>query len=339
MLKVYIGVPSEMSLAMHRTKRGLSSAAPRWVEFVKTAEEADLQVLHVIGCDGLDELKCDRYAVLQYCYRTTEWGSDPEAWAGLWRGADLVWSYYDLSRDVPRETSFLHSPLGVDSGFLGGAYGKRSVGIMTSGYVSGIDEAEAIEEVAIAAARVGLSVVHLGPDKIDGMERPKGQWEAVSNITDNVLRDLYGQSLWVSGLRHVEGFELPVIEGLLNGARPIVFDRPETRFWFDGFAEFVPECSGDRLIELLAEILSRPPRPVSALERGRVLDRFNWNAISGRFWSELLAVQAKGSNSLSKARSLDGGGIALAEGSGSLLDSATARGGTIPARERVGVAR
>ena len=291
-MKVCLEVlPSKLSKAMYRTAEGLANAAPPEVEIVGRPEDADLQILHVIGSGSLDHLGCDRYAAIQYCYKTTEWGDDPAAWSAFWSGADLVWSYYDLSADVPRETPFLLMPLGVSPKFSQNVLSEqyRSIGIMTSGFVSGL-KAEAIEEVAIAADRVELSVQHVGPDTIEGMERPSGDWQSCTGIDDYQLRSLYERSRWVSGLRHVEGFELPVIEGLVNGARPIVFDRPETRLWFNGFAEFIPECSGGELVKKLSSVLWRQPRPVTEKERASALIKFGQDSISRTFWTSLAAA-------------------------------------------------
>jgi len=307
-MKVCLEVlPRKLSRAMYRTAEGLANAAPPEVEIVDRPEDADLQILHVIGAGSLDHLRCDRYAVIQYCYKTTEWGDDPAAWSAFWSGADLVWSYYDLSADVPRETSFLLLPLGVSPVFCESATDQpeRSIGVVSSGFVSG-PKAEAIEEVAIAAGRAGLTVLHVGPNQIEGMERPDGNWQSCSGLEDEDLRGVYHKSRWVSGLRHVEGFELPVIEGLVNGARPIVFDRPETRRWFNGFAEFVPECSGEKLVEILVELFSRPPRPVTTEDRIVAATVFDQNVISRLFWRSLLQSTDK-RRIAQEGRSLSGG--------------------------------
>lgn len=286
-MKVCVSVlPQRLSRAMHRVAGALARHAPAGVTLVERPRDADLQVIHVIGRGSIDHLEAKRYAVLQYCYATTEPGADPVAWADLWAGADAVWSYYDLADAMPPGVEFYHAPLGVDPAFCGAVpVGERDVGIVTSGYVAG-EEAEAIEEAAVAASLVGLKTCHVGPSRVLA-EKPHG-WKAVSGLLDEQLAALYGRARWVSGLRHVEGFELPAAEGLACGARPILFDRPEMRRWYGDSAVYVPECSGPELVESLRGVLTFPPKPVQFEEREAVLRRFDWRSIAEGFWSRLV---------------------------------------------------
>jgi glycosyltransferase involved in cell wall biosynthesis len=104
-------------------------------------------------------------------------------------------------------------------------------------------------------------------------------------ITDLELVKLYSKCKYVSGLRHIEGFEYPVIEGLACGVRPIVFDRKETRQWFGKYALFVEECSGSRLVDQLKTILGGLRYlSVEDEERNVVLREFDWLKIAGGFW-------------------------------------------------------
>jgi len=181
------------------------------------------------------------------------------------------------------------APMGADPRVFRLGTGPRPVGIVTSGFVSG-SIAEAIEEVAEAAYETDLTVFHLGPDKIVGMQpRMEPTWSSAHGISDFRLSQTFAMSKWVSGLRHVEGFEMPALEGLLCGARPIVFDRPEMRHWFGDHAMFVPECSGQDLIIRLIAILGSAPKPVSFEERATVVERFSWSSVAKGFWDCLTA--------------------------------------------------
>lgn len=293
-------VPSSLSRAMHRVARNLSRYVPDGLELVSAPGDADLQFLHVIGNRVLRFLEAPDYACIQYCYlaNSTPDGTNErmnahrQAWLDIWKDARLVWSYYDLSDIIQDSTPFLLSPLGIDEPFTEVELDEydRPIGVMSSGYVAG-PGAEAIEEVAIAARTVGMNVVHLGPPKPARMrELNGGSWRAVSGINDKELATYYANTRWVSGLRHVEGFELPILEGLACGARPIVFDRPEMRHWYDGHAVFVKESSGQELVEQLLEVFSSPPEPVTKEEQQKVLERFDWERIASTFWSSLEAT-------------------------------------------------
>lgn len=282
-MKVYCESYAHLSRAMWRVSEALKRHAPSNVEFVQIKEEADLEVLHVIGPDALDYASPSRYtAVIQYCTNKAE----PKMWWPLWERASVVWSYYDLAAFMPRGANFYHSPLGIDPPFLErmGNIGPRSIGVVTSGYVSG-NGAEAIEDAAQAASLAGLTTTHIGPSGVEvSRPFPKG-WRSLFAISDAHLAEVYQRARWVSGLRYVEGFELPAIEGLSRGARPIVFDRPDMRQWYEGHAVFVPECSGPPLVDALRWVFSEQPLPVTREERETVVAKFDWGIIAEGFWS------------------------------------------------------
>lgn len=280
MLKVYIEPPAHLSRAMFRVARALRRYAPANMQFV-SAKEADFHVLHVIGNDAIpyvEERQNLRYAVVQYCYTTAGSGQ----WNTLWDRADVVWSYYDLPHP-----KLYRAPLGLDDAFrVPQEYRVRTIGIMTSGYVAG-PGAEAIEEVYLAASRLNQYVVHLGPMPIGFLHPPNGNWQTVNGISDSTLAEFYTGSKWVSGLRHVEGFELPALEGLACGARPILFNREDMHTWYDDYAEFIPECHGEELVAHLVEVMKNDPKPVTAIERIKILQQFNWEPIVEGFWERV----------------------------------------------------
>jgi hypothetical protein len=279
------------SRAMLRVADALQRYAPDDVQFVFDPSDADVQVLHVIGPDALDELRAERFALIQYC-RTAmhvDDGSNKPVqgnpYESMWQRAEVVWSYYDLRKQCPR---FYFAPLGVDDEFVKDYVDvPRDIGIMSSGFVSGPD-AEAIEEVAIAGWALKLNVAHLGPPVVEGFTAPTTGWKAIFNVSDRVLAQYYRRCKWVSGLRHAEGFELPVLEGLMCGARPIVFDRVDMRQWYDGHAVFIAECHGPALVQALVDVLTSEPDDVTMSERAAILKRFAWEPIVRGFWEQVL---------------------------------------------------
>lgn len=288
-MKVYVDpLPKSLSIAMYRVALALRKTAPDNVEIVSRPELADVQVLHAIGPDALNVLQAPHYAVLQYCVWTG--AADPRVFWPLWQNALLVWSYYKLEGVLQPHVPFYHSPLGVDgSVFSDRPWVPRDIGCMSSGYVSG-PAAEAIDEVAQAASRMGMSVVHLGPAHIEGMQFYPPTWSNIMRVSDLELATYYRRAKWVSGLRHAEGFELPVIEGLACGARPIVFDRPDMREWYAPYAVFVPESNGEELIRHLMHVFSHEPGFVTQPDRDKLLHTFNWVTTAQGFWSRVCEV-------------------------------------------------
>ena len=280
-MKVYVEpIPLTLSQAMHRVARALKRYAQPDIQFVNRPEQADLQVMHVIGLDSMEALKAPKYVVIQYCLMTTDAANN--VWKDIWTKAEMVFSYYDLNKVMDQPFNFLRSPLGVDSIFFEPRINLKDLGVITTGYVSG-PGAEAIEEVAIAASLAGLKGFHVGPHPV-GMGKPPLGWVHQLGVTDEELANLYSRARWVAGLRHVEGFEMPMAEGFACGARPIAFDREDMRHWWGDSAIYVQERSGRPLIQDLVEIFRNEPQPITDAERLRHEDIFNWERIVNDFW-------------------------------------------------------
>lgn len=273
------------SRAMIRVARALGKYRPNNVSIATDINDADLAILHVISPDAISYAENlaqqgIRYAVIQYCLGL---GHPVEIWHDMWNGADLVWSYYALYQLANyRSNNFYHAPLGVDDVFINhkptGAIRNR---VITTGYVSG-PFAEPIEEVWIAANRAGIKAIHIGPDIVKGMSEYPANWRAISP-TDVELAELYSTSRWVSGMRHVEGFELPAAEGLVCGCRPIVFDQPTMRQWYGDRVEYVDECHGEELVGELQAIFEG--EYTENYEYGsQAVGVFDWKSICNGFW-------------------------------------------------------
>lgn len=290
-MKVYLDAPKHLSRAMHRVTKALAKYGQH--EVVTSQDQADFVLLHVIGYpETVEAVKAlqpgQTYGIVQYCMRSTQ-RSNTQDWLSLWRNAAIVWSYYDLRElmfqdHVATTAPFYYAPLGVDDVFAKAFRPTdRHIDCVTTGYVS-TPSAEAIEEVALAAAQLKMNVVHVGPSNVEGMATPPEGWVAYLDVSDEQLGYLYRRSRYVSGLRHGEGFELPALEGLCCGARPIVFNRSEMKKWYGDHVIFVQETSGPELVQRLVEVLKQPPRPVSLEERQRLLAAFSWERIAGGFW-------------------------------------------------------
>lgn len=312
-VKMFVEPVGLYSRAMVRVANAIKQHAPGHVVFVDRAEDADVQVLHVIDwCDDFWHWPRPHIAI-QYCVETTQ-QMCADRWAEFWHGSVLTWSYYDLARYLNDRgigaihDKMFHAPLGADSIFRDNAQqllrnlitGARPSAsrprdlIVTSGYVSG-PGAEAIEEVWNAAERTGWAGVHIGPAAVEGMRRrsmPAG-WRSAEGCTDSELADYYRRAYFVSGLRYVEGFEMPAVEGILCGAIPLLFDQWSQRHWFGDLANtMLPEsgskrCLTNRLEEMFSvatheasrNAVTRDCTLVGTAELATALARFNWASI------------------------------------------------------------
>lgn len=228
---------------------------------------ADLVVFYVCGRHDqlqkrIAELGARRYAMIHIALESTR-NPNPTDWLDMWHGASVVWSYYKL----PLE-NYYHAPLAADPELFHTLRdSERKYLIMTNGST---ERDESLQEIREAADRVNEMIVH------------------VNGISDAELRWVYNQCRFVNALRRKDGFELPAVEGLLCGARPIMYDTPNYRQWFDGLAEFIPEEEYSKVVLNLVELFHREYRPVSLTERLETLRRFDWSRVITGFWSRAI---------------------------------------------------
>jgi len=292
-MRVFVTCPAHLSRGIHRVAAALRTYAPPVVQIVNEPTKADLRVLHVIGTEGLGPwLDMGPYALVQYCLRTSQC-PHPHQWAGAWRGAQLVASYYDLAGlwaadplvvDHARTPHFLRLPLGIGDVFRHQATvvgtAPRDFLAGTSGYVAGT---ETVDLVAAAADAVGGRLFHLGPDL--GLPATP---VALTGIDDVTLAGYWSRCQYVSGLRRVEGFELPAYEGLACGARPLMFDREDARYWLGEHADYLDE--GADIFRQLVARFRGPYRAVTPTEQRWAATTFSWGRFAESFWKELLTT-------------------------------------------------
>jgi hypothetical protein len=289
-MKAYVApFPHSLSRGIWRVAEALAKYAPPGVEVVDDIRDADLVVMHLVGMtDTLGRILSlarprQRYAIFQYCVATTE--VPLNEWYPLWANAAVVATYYSLGQLTGGQdwayyadrVNFYHTPLGVDTTVFTPHDTPKVYAVGTSGYVAGM---ECIDLWAHATAARGAKQFHLGPDLGLG-----DHVESRTGLTDAQLAKCWSACGYVSGLRRVEGFELPAYEGLACGARPVMFNRPDAH-WLSDSAEYLDE---DRDISpQLIELLGRPYRPVTPDEIAWVRERFAWEPIVRGFWERVL---------------------------------------------------
>lgn len=267
------------SNGISRVAFNLAKYLPEHWEVATGSESADLTVIHVRGrhdhvANMAARIKAEgrQYAIIQYVLESCK-NPDPKDWLTIWGGAKVVWSYYNLHQYVPE---LYFAPLAADPKLF---YREDE----PTSYLVGCNgedyRAECLAEVRTAAFGLG-KVLHVGPDFA-----ADPNVTALQNITDAQFRKAYNQCEWFSALRRKDGFEMVAVEALLCGARPILFDAPRFRTWFDGLAEFIPEGTPAEVVSSLKELFQRGPRPVTDDEIAETKARFDWSRICGEFWS------------------------------------------------------
>ena len=296
-MKVYLELPTQ-NRGLQRVYNALVKYKPNEIEITHDESEADLVIFHIIGRhDQVESKTIDLrardipYAMIQYVLKSTQKPSAVE-WIDMWNNAKLVWSYYDLKQIVIDEglrfepfnpDNFYFAPLGADSE----VFYERNMNVgterpITITVLSQHALSEGAREASFAVQNVGGHLMHIGHN----LRRKNTSY--IENAEDDRLAKVYSVSKYVGGLRRIEGFELPCIEGLLCGARPILFDRPHYRKWYGDLAEYIPENSREGVIESLTELFKKEVRPVTLAEKSVVLDRFDWKRIITNFWNKLI---------------------------------------------------
>jgi hypothetical protein len=277
-------IPNERSRAVDRVVKALVKYKPDNIHITSSVDDADLVVLHVIGRQDRTGKQIARlnkpYAVIQYSLRSTM-RPKTGGWLEIWEGANLVWSYLDLEMYCNEDGeevdfNFYHSPLGCDPNVFYPSVAKRDylIGFSSQSYVT-----ESAREIVLAAGDRKIMFL--------GRELNRDHVDCYQDVSDAVLASLYSRCKFVAGLRRTEGFELPALEGLLCGARPILFDCPHYRQWFDEYGIFIPEGSRDEVIASLQKIFDNPSEYHGpTIEQAR--QDFAWKPIIERFWLECL---------------------------------------------------
>jgi len=287
-MKAYIN-REKSDFAICRIIRALSRYVLPELEIVDNKDDADLVVFHVSGRRdhirrGIKRIKAENkdYAIIQYSLRSTQKSLTTE-WLDIWEGAKVVWSYYDLNVLLEEDGNkldfnFYHAPLGADADVFYPKSLDHHFTVFTTGQVY---RGESVWEVVKAAKSLKKQVAHLGPELHTGVK-------CFTNINDEELNEVYNRCDYVSGLRRIEGFELPAVEGLFCGIRPILFDEPHYKRWYDGLAKFIPEGSREQVVNDLRVIFSGKVEPVTLEEIKEARKRFNWEKLVTEFWKRCL---------------------------------------------------
>jgi hypothetical protein len=296
-MKVYSLPRHGAPRVVRRVSDALVRYVPPGVQSTVNEAEADLVILHAFCyqevLNAVERLRLHRqgFAIIQYRLRTTE-RPLTRAWLQLWQRAQLVWSFYDLfqlarddqppKRPADIDFKFFYAPLGVDPEvFRPLRPGDNKIyNIVTTGSLA---QAEVIAEAALATERVNGTQLHIGPEMYLG-----NHVKCLLGINDERLAYEYSAASYVAGLRRVEGFELPALEGLMCGARPVMFDVPHYRRWFNDLAVFIPEGNFDGVVESLEGLFRSDVWRVNETEQKLAGERFSWERLVGDFWRRIL---------------------------------------------------
>jgi len=244
-------------------------------------DSTELTVIHVIGRRDhvLNRAKRilsmgGQYAICQYVLESSR-NPNPEDWREIWDGAKVVFSYYNL----PTKNLY-HAPLAADPNIFYKEEQQKKYVVGSNGYDF---KNECIGEVQLATWNVGGRGVHVG---LNFNSNPIVDY--YTNIPDDKVREIYNSCEHWSALRRKDGFEMIAVEAMLCGIRPIMFDTPNYRQWFNDLVDFIPERGVDETSGNIKHILKHGPRDLSTTEINAVKNIFSWEKTMKGFWERCL---------------------------------------------------
>ena len=251
-----------LSHAFRRIEEGIASTLPNGFEMVEEQDQADLVICPIVNINDTKNLPKQPHIIWQLCYLTAGTGK----WFDVWSNALMVVSYLKL----PIE--YLRLPLGYNSEIfnpIGRTTPKYDV--VVTGYVDEDDNGEVISRLVDHFPKV----MHVGRNF--NIRKP-GYYHA-ENVSDTQLAEIYRNSKYVAGMRMIEGFELPIIEGAACGCKPITLDLECYRHWFDGLAFFVDPEHMDTDLKLASRMNWYEPVRTQ---------KFTWENVMKEFWNTLM---------------------------------------------------
>lgn len=292
MIKVWNKViPDWFGIAIHRACDGLTKYAPKNVEIVDNIEDADVQIVHVVGEGEIPLInRLPRNKTVAFFY-TIKTGGGIITWKPYIKDLMLNLSYYPLVDQLKEagysdiNVNFFRTPVGIDIRlFKMMTNVEREDAVLTSGYVAAT---EYIEEVYNAATLLNMRVLHVGEDFKFGEN-----FIRYERVTDETMAILYNKTKYCNGMRAIEGFELSNGEGILCGSRPICVDNEEYRYWWGDLPIYikVPEpYNRDEMINRIVENILNDGRDfVSSNERMYISDNFGEHIVYPKIWKEIM---------------------------------------------------
>lgn len=214
----------------------------------------------------------------------------------------IISTLTSIESRYPHNTHMI--PLGADPSIFYNEDRHREYLVHTHGFDV---RAESIEFVHRACKSHNQKQCHIGSDfdtlNDDSIgELDESYIDIFTNITDDEMRTRYNLSRFVAGLRLIEGFEMPVVEGAMCGCRPLVYDLPCYTRWFSEFATLIPfqgepDKSGPPFGNQQVRIAKLVDSIKSAFETGDSLnheeislvkEKFNWDCIISKVWEAIL---------------------------------------------------
>ena len=254
MTKFFQVTRPEWGFAFSRIKKAIEQYAPSNIEWSKTKEEADVQIIHIVGTgeipfieEALDNRK--KIILIQHVFFT---GGVCD-WNKYWERSLLTLSFHNLIDYVPESKAHLLSlPWGCDPKEFNRLAVKKRNKIFTTGHIA---ETESIDLLYEACKNTNQLMYHTGTNF--GWDTKF--YKFLPFQKDHEFNLLLNSIQYVLAARKIEGFEMAAVEGLFCGCRPIVPNLPTYR-WYKDHGIFI-DMNKDIVKQLEIILNSTPIEP------------------------------------------------------------------------------
>jgi hypothetical protein len=266
-VKIFEFTRPEWGLAFKRISNAIHDYAPNDIEW-SSFEDADLQIVHVVGAGELEQLsKPKPTVIIQHCYLTAS--SHEIDYPSYWEKALLTVSFHNLPKYTNKSFRYLGLPWGADDGIFTLTNKQRIFKVLVTGEVA---ETEAIDKLYEACKELNVTMLHTGHNF--GWDR---KWYLnLPFLHDYAFVDLLNQTEYVLAFRLIEGFEILGVEGLFCGARPII-PNIDTYDWYRKWA--ITADTNQDLTSQFINILKDTPPLLTNQEYLEITSQLSWDHI------------------------------------------------------------
>lgn len=272
MLKIYEHQNPKWGIIFKKIAKYLREYKPSYVTFVDKPEQADIQIVHLVGYGEVDIVyNMPNPVVWLHAYESCK----NINWLEIFDKVLLGMGWVNF-----RHPKFFRIPLGYDEKIFYPItdFQSRKLFAFVTGHVI---ETECIDMVHEACVRTGFTLLHTGEDFSSLF---KVNYIHLNYMPENVFAQVLNQCRVVFGLRKVEGFEQAVLEGIACGANGVVPSAPSYN-WYDNLC-FRVNLEVQNPLDKLCEILefSKESRftPLTSLEN------FTWETVITQIYDKII---------------------------------------------------
>lgn len=295
--KCYITFGGELRTGGVRIKNNLIKYAPEDIEIVDSYEEADFIVMHHQYKQDLDWFlhNCKK----PFIFLISELQQSKEYFQEFFSNPfmKMTYTFHPLRHlgYVSEEDKKSHvlAPWGFDEElFNANPYDVVHTDRPNTIFAMGFYDSEHYHSQYDAVRMTNGFMMHTDIKIWDFLRQgkffdPQHHWYT-EWVSDEELIKIYQSCKFVSGLRSGSGFEVGVLEGLVNGCRPICFDNIYYRQFFNDFALFIPEDFDVDMTQNLVHLFRDADMyKVNSDEIKYVREKFKWETIATNFWKEV----------------------------------------------------